>query len=723
MSGKMMINMRATTLASAGAFRPTPTAGIAKISPAVTNSMIIRTAVAPVAVQQQSQAAPPPPPDMPILGTQNGHLLSSWPTADVKWYLPDFVLADDIDPKFEFAATQSGVDASGNPFNKLRLTLGLRKVIPQDVAAFKTSQPTVQLREVWLAIHSAIIALTFKDSTTGADQQALILGSVAVLPDGSVDLVFENILGVNVIILFENLRNGGATLNLAADYSAWQRRIQAVPVQFRRAVVSDAPREMVARSQQQRPMIMLRPNFPTDTSPPILSAQPGLTSTAISYPIPLGQKYAANAYLSKYTIASEGGPQRPIISVDDLRDYNNKQSEFRRLLDFGDVSQRYASIARLYLGVLSRTIVVIPSRYAIVRLSTECAASCQVLLDSAAETGGAKFQFQFLLAADTSPVDLAGLAQDIGSYADLKDCTVTTPSLLRETTSTLDTIFKSSVEFGPGSMLHCFALSVDIIDSGAESPAVANANLLIRQLCAPHQPYLSGTLELMVDDTLSDRIQAPFVLNFRDTVGNDGLLVTVDEAVSTVKVANQSAFDLNLKRYAFCTHSGSTVSPLGKALRVGESLLLPLPADHIDLNVLMDSDVMFDGTPPGGAGLSKYIDIRMQDVQNVHCMFGVNAGAVAFASRSVAKIDATISFIDLPDVAPVILALTKGNSIASANVPIPIRAVVGSLGATIGFTVHYEDAQRADDHFSLVNDFLQSPIFVLPDAALSRVGG
>lgn len=706
----MQVVQTRAAAASVGVVRPTPAMTIARISPVVSSGIIIPTAVVPVTVQ------PPPPQDMPVLGSQNGHLLDSWPTASSKWYLPDFQPADDPDPNFGFTATQAGVDASGNPFNKLRLTLGLKKVIPADVVSFKATQPMVALKEIPVRVRSAALAVTFKNTTTGADQQVTISGTVAVMADGSLDLAFENVLGSNVIILFENLRNGGATLTVTADYSVWQRQIRFVPIEFTRFIVnSEAP----ARVPPQRVMVMLPPRGLVGSPPIVRIPPPVATTTAISYQMPLGQKYATGAYLTRYTIAA-GGPQRSIISVDDLRDYDNKQSEFRELHDLGDISQKYPSIAKLYIGVLSRTIVVVPGRYVIERFGTECAASCQVVLNSASDTGGGKFQFQFLLAPDISPVDLASFAQDVGAHPDLKDCTITTPSFLREATSTLDTIFKSSVEFGLGSRLHAFSLSVDIVDAGLESPAVASANLLIRQLCATRQPYLSGALDLQLDNTLADRIQAAVVLNLGQTVGTEGLAISIDEAMSMIHVTNHSAFNLNLLRYALCTHSGCMVSPLGKPLKEGQSLTLPLPADHAGLNIIMDAMVIVDGTSFTGDGFSKFLDIRVQDVQNFHCMFGVNAGAVAFGARGIARIDALISFADLPEISPVTMTLTKDVSIGSANVPIPIRAVVGTLGATLALTVHYTDTHRADGRLSLTNDFLQSPIFVLTD---TEVGG
>ena len=47
----------------------------------------------------------------------------------------------------------------------------------------------------------------------------------------------------------------------------------------------------------------------------------------------------------------------PILGISDLKEFELKQSEFTELKVLGDISQRFPSLSRLYLGVLSKTIV------------------------------------------------------------------------------------------------------------------------------------------------------------------------------------------------------------------------------------------------------------------------------------------------------------------------------------------------------------------------------
>ena len=147
-------------------------------------------------------------------------------------------------------------------------------------------------------------------------------------------------------------------------------------------------------------------------------------------------------------------------------------------------------------------------------------------------------------------------------------------------------------------------------------------------------------------------------------------------------------------------------------------LSLPLPALHAGLNVLIDRELLFDGAPTMDI-LSHYLNVRVQDVQNIQCMIGINGGAVDFTRRGIATLDAQISLTSLPEVAPVSMKLSAKDRMASAGIPIPIQAALGRLAATIELTVNYADAAKASNRVTVQNDFLQQPLFVLLDSALS----
>src|SRR5260221_4120094 len=148
----------------------------------------------------------------------------------------------------------------------------------------------------------------------------------------------------------------------------------------------------------------------------------------------------------------------------------------------------------LYLGVLSKTILVIPRYYAIARSSHGCMAVCQALLDSSpSRVSRCKFEFAFVLAPGISPVELLQLSEEIANHADFRGYVLKLPDLLADhPPATLATDFQSSFRYSVGLQPHSFTLTVEIRDQDLDSPAVANGNLLLKALNAPTQPYLTG---------------------------------------------------------------------------------------------------------------------------------------------------------------------------------------------------------------------------------------
>src|SRR5690242_10177161 len=219
--------MASTTAEPVALARPVQAPAIARISPVLANTLIVPKQAQPELPSRDLRGRRIP--ERPLVGTLSGHLLHSWPNADglQMWYLPAFAAVEDPDPIFEFAATQSRVDVKGDPFNKLRLTFRLKKVVPADVTNYlqEKTNPTPRLQEVRLNYSTPTLTLSYMDPISGAPQTSTLNGATAVRPDGSLDLTFDNVLGVNVVIMFENLRSSGtAVLSLAATYQAWVGR-------------------------------------------------------------------------------------------------------------------------------------------------------------------------------------------------------------------------------------------------------------------------------------------------------------------------------------------------------------------------------------------------------------------------------------------------------------------------------------------------------------------
>ena len=679
---------------------------------------------------------------LPVANTQTGNLFQDRFDSNLRWYTPSYVLAPDPDALFSFAASQSGVDASGNPFNKGRLTLALKKVVPDDISVFKAANPDVQLREIQVTGLSAYLTVTFKDSSTGQDQQTSYCGVVTVQNEGDLQLTFDNILGVGVIILYENLvRAGGAEVSISGTYDVWRRigrtkifldrrlamtdslmaaeRPPARMSAFKAALVLSSPSPVIGQAVQPS-MVFHAPtrSFPAEPPDPTDNNQFQQGTSTIALRATLGTKYAANAYALKFTVG-DGSVTRPIINVNDLKNYNVKQSEFTELKTLGDISQRYPSLNRMYLGVLSKTIVVIPSCYAIVRSTHGAGARCEALLDSAASAvNKCKFQFTFLLAPDVSPIDLLQLSQEVTNHPDLHGYSLKLPDFLKEgTIPKLLTAFQSSCQYSGTSDLHTFALAVEIEDGGTDSPAVANANLLIKQLCSQNQPFLFATLSLKLDDYYPEAVQATAVLNFRETSGTDELTFSFDEGSQTVNFLNRSPFDLILSRYALCTPNGISIFSTNQTVTSNNSTSVPLPADHNGLSVLVDRELAVEGAISKDE-IGKFLVFQTKDVQNTQYALGVNANSVRFDARGISQIDVQVSLSDLPDIAVPNFSLVNLRKVDGTTVLVPLQNAISGLHAALLFTIHHVDSQQRDAKFTLQHDFMDEPILILKDSDL-----
>ena len=126
-----------------------------------------------------------------------------------------------------------------------------------------------------------------------------------------------------------------------------------------------------------------------------------------------------------------------------LHNFNVKESEFTELKLLRKVDQKYPSIRRMYLGIMSSIIIVIPHRYMFLLQIKSCAAFCNALIDSStAENSGCKFQFLFTLVPDVNAIDLMQLEQDINEHDEIKGCTLRIPGLIKSS-SMLTALFET----------------------------------------------------------------------------------------------------------------------------------------------------------------------------------------------------------------------------------------------------------------------------------------
>jgi hypothetical protein len=701
------------------------------------------------------------PTNAPLAGLRAGSLFLDRTDPNLLWYAPVYAIAQDPDSAFAFSATQTGHDDQGHPFFAGSLTLSVTKSIPADVPGFKVKFPAAVTREIPVNGLTPSLTTSFLD-TNGNAQVRVQEGRITAGTGDSFLLTFENVLGGAVISLYEDLvMFGKASVVISGTYDLWQEILHPEQVGPPRPAPPIAHGPLQLFTPVSHPTVLLHPALSAGsfraasmlssssrvefnpglvkTATPLSSPLSSVTSIRVSnsptritpdptyeritvpllFKFDLGKKYAANSYSLMFTV-SDGAANRPIINVSDLRDFNVRQSEFKELTALGDISQRFLSISRAYIGVLSKTVLIIPTRYVIARTATALECECLALLDSTAAGGSkCKFQFSILIVPDVSAIDLLQFTQEVSSTPILQGYTVKLPTALRDGgTAKLQTAFASTIDCAQTSAQNAFSLAIQVRDDEG-SPAVASANLLIRQLCTDQEPLLTGAVSLKLDDFYPDPVEATVTLNFHESVGAaDELDFTPNEAAQTVDVVNRSSFDLHFSRYAISSTSAISITKVDQTVQASTIFQAPLPADHTALAILVDRKTAFTGAV-AKSDIGPLMKFESQDVQDTQYMIGVNATPVDFGARGISRIDVSTVFVELPDVAVPTFPLVDMRKLNQTNVTIPIQVAVSHLNATLKFTLHHIDPQRADASFTLQHEFVDQPILILNDTDLN----
>jgi len=647
---------------------------------------------------------------LPDETTRSGSTYRDRYDTSVLWYVPSLALADDPDPAFAFAATQSGQDKNGNPYNHASLSLSLKKSVPADAVAAQQAAPALTLREIGLDGLTATLATTYTDDGGNPAHDA-IPGTVQTADDGSLRLTFDPLIATAATRAFLNLTNdGAASVHLTASYQIWRKPVaRPMLMMFRPAMMPMAMRmgPVPARPFPQRPA-------PPPTAPAPAQGD-GYVQAVAQYALdlPLAKKYTADAYRTKYTIAA-GGPARTIVDVNDLRNYDVHQSEYH---EFTAVDiDKYTSFSRLYLGEISRRIVAVPAKYGILRSSMGTAASCEAVVNAAASDGSdCTFEFRFDLAPTVSAIDLIELAQDLAANPQSAGCRLVLPDRLDVSACTaVGTAFATSSAWKPGVAPHTFSLVVTMGGGDVHTPAVANANLFIKQLAAEVAPYLTAQVGLKLDDAYPDPVPADVVVNLHLSGASDEVNTSIDPVAQTIVVTNAGPLDLQLTRYGTTNGGPITVFPLNAELAAGTSTTFPLPAAHDVLAVPVDRKLKLE-SPLTKAALQRYVTFKTQTVQTVQYVLGINATQVDFTGGKLENVDVQITFVDLPDVVVPKLSVSSVRKAASTNLVVPIEHAIGSLAATLDVTGARAGAPLA---FTLQHDFVDDPIFILKQSDL-----
>jgi hypothetical protein len=675
--------------------------------------------------------SPPLPASLPLVSSRNGNLFQDRNDPNLHWYLPDFNLADDVDGGFAFVASQSGQDLKGNPFNKARLTLRLHKSQPDDVAKFSGANPDAKLREITLVEMSPKVTTSYTDDT-GQQQQKTFAATIEDVGNGDFLFTVDPILAEDVIVLYQDLTAfGQVVINLSGSYQAWSqpgalyllaRKQQLLESMNGPAAMSVRMLSAPTETPEVAPRAFAAQSFIRKDMPSEIRQRGGdtlvQTSQVWAKALPMGLKYAQDGYQLKYTISTATVSNHVIRDANDLKDFSLSQSEFTELKAI-DVSQ-YPTLSKLYMGVLSRTIVMIPKRYSVVRGRAGCAALCVAVVDSSAGSGSrCKFEFDFTIAPEVSRIEVYKLEQEIKGRQELKDYKLKLPDFQRDNPpSTLETQFRSNVQIDQGALAQTFAVTVSIQDEGAQTPAVANANAFIMRLSSGTGADLIGSLSIKLDDGYPQPVLSTIDLNFAHTAGSDHEIdVQIVEESSQIKVTNQLPLDLQLSRYALMKGAAITEVPGDLVLPANGSLTIPLPSDHADLTLAVDAQLLIP-QPMAKSDIMKFLDIRTADVQETQYVVAVNGSGIDF--NKVDSIVVGITFSNLPDVMPRTLKLSKNLRADSTHIVIPLENAVFSLPGTVNVAVHFVDPGMNDLNFTVENDFTSEPVLILLQSDIDK---
>ncbi len=676
--------------------------------------------------------------NLPLESTQNGNLFTDRFNPQLSWYLPTYQLAPDIDASFAFGAGSQGIDSDGNPYYQATITLTLDKVEPPDVTAFRAANPAQQIQEIPLTGITVMLTTTANDPHSGQVQQSVYTAAIGADASGNLTLTFNSLLGAQVLVAYSNLQGGGASLALAAQYQVWREvRVFHPPIFHPPIGIIDRP--PIERPPIQRPPIEIgrppilaklavmpvRPIFPIRPIPTPPDPEPNppqltyVTATDnFSLSLPLGQKYAAPGYARSFTITDSDGT-RPIVSINDLKNFDTSQSEFSEFTGLGNVGSQFPSFSRLYIGALSRTIVAVPAAYGILRSKDGTAAQCEALLDSTAGgSGAAKFQFAFLLGPVVSPFDLLALQIALAANSQSQNCTLTLPQRLDTSQPmSLATPFQSSVSYTAGSQPGTFQLDAVISDGSVTGSAVANANLFLKELSTTVEPYLSGSFGIVLDDAYPHPVIASVVVNLNETAGSDEISYTVAADASSIQLVNPSPLDLEVSRYAIVSGNAAPPETLNQELPAQQSITLSDKPASATVSLIVDRTLALED-PFTKQALQRYVAFVTQDVQNVNFQIGVVASGVDFNAMGIATIDIAITIPSLPSVSVPGSSLSALSLASNSVITLPIENAITTLPAVIAFTVSPVDSSQSTVQFTETNDFVDQPVYVLQPASI-----
>jgi hypothetical protein len=123
--------------------------------------------------------------------------------------------------------------------------------------------------------------------------------------------------------------------------------------------------------------------------------------------------------------------------------------------------------------------------------------------------------------------------------------------------------------------------------------------------------------------------------------------------------------------------------------------------------------------PMTKSDVARFLHFQTADVQETQYVVAVNGAGIDF--KKVDSLAISISFSNLPNVAPRPFKLNKNFHADSAHIVIPLENAVFSLPGTVNLAVHFVDPGVRDLNFTMENDFTSAPVLIVLQSDIDKI--
>lgn len=666
---------------------------------------------------------------LPVESTDAGGVFLDRFDTNLFWWLPDYQLAPAPDAAFAFAASAQGIsDSSGLPLFTAQITLGLVAGEPAGLADARAAHPDATFQVITPASLDAALTIIGKTDTGQDDPRSY----AAVLAQTS-DLAYTatiTLTGPAVTVAYDSLAHGTtATLAVNVSYSVWRewRPWRRPPIILEPPPIFVHPTAEAERADKEAlfPITKVIPDGSIlhRRFPPILIDPGGggveppepeptwVTATdQANITIPIGNAYAADAYRPRFTVATGTGADatvRPIIDAADLTGFATARSEFIELTSLGAPADRYPSIRRLYFGLVSGRVVIIPQAYRIQRGSAGLSATLHAVVDDSPgpQVSGARFEFTFTLAPAIDPIDFAQLAHDLMTIPEAggRPVSLVLADGLDPRFPTEFTGFSASTSsVADGDQPASLNVRVTI-DDADQTPALDLVNLFLHQLGSTVAP-MAGNVAVRLDDVYPTPVTTAIVVGLANTAGGDELSLTAS-GTTTVDAQNVGPVPLHLTGAASIAADGPHLVTLDAPLAA--NAVMPIEVMDSTLPIAVRGEVDLAAAMAAGNVLD-LIDVQVETTQTIRHVLNFNA-AGAFTG-TVTQLDLIASLLAAPEVAITPLTLTATHPVDGVAFTLPLATALADLACQVTVTITDGGTTRS---LVIMHDFASEPVMVI----------